>query len=129
MAHFETRRNETERDEPNPDRFVARISVGFAFLCFASKSTYLHGDDGRQEDVVQRLGFHADIDLLDTVAQASHQLLHGTNDKAQTGLGKPAKLSPCFDDADLGGANGKTADAHVGERWIVCLMLLASVAG
>jgi hypothetical protein len=83
-----------------------------SFVRFHSLS-YLHGNDGRQKDIVQCLGFHAHIELLDTEAESSDQLFHGTDDKAKTRLGQAVEFAPTFNDADLGRANGKTAgNAH-----------------
>ena len=86
--------------------FVRFRSISFGF-------SYLYGNDGRQKDVVQCLGFHADIDLLDTETESSDQLFHGTQDKAKTRLCQALEFAPTFNDADLGRANGKTAgNAH-----------------
>ena len=71
--------------------------------------THLNGDDCSQKDIVKRLGFDADIDLLDTETEASYQLFHRAQYETETGLGQATEFSPAFDDSDLGSTNGEKA--------------------
>ena len=72
----------------------------------------LDADDGRDEDVVERLGLHPDIELLDAEGEAAHQGLERAAGEAEAGLGEAGVLPEALDDAHLGGADGEEALVH-----------------
>jgi hypothetical protein len=65
------------------------------------------------EDIVQSLCFHADIELLDAKAHSSYKLFHGAYYEVQPRVNKPRKLAPLLHYAHFGSRDGKEArDAH-----------------
>jgi len=53
----------------------------------------LHRNDGLQKDIVERLGFHAHVQLLDSKRKASRLLFARTKDNVETGLRQTGELA------------------------------------
>lgn len=76
---------------------IGQLVKGFVTL--VAQDLVLHTDDRLQKDIVERLGFHADVELLDAKAEATHLLFKGADDHVAARLGQTGE------EAKAAGAN------------------------
>ena len=87
------------------------------FVHFITQDLVLNTDDGSQKDIVQRLGFHPNIQLLNTKTDFAHHGLHGTNNDITTCIREAIIFSPCFNDTCQYKRKERNRDSEWALRW------------